>query len=282
MKVLQPTEFETGCADRAIAILNGDVERLNELESEFWAESRDPWEVQSGAQAVPPDDPDLGFEFIEAGDPFAVWLMGSDTEQIEGLQKELRPLVDTWIAAGYTLAKWTEAERFQRFLNKRPISLHNDWYGQPDRRGRYTRLKYGRLTHGFDLPPNASVADYAMWLFYNLVTGFYCMRIGRCGYKKCGKYCLRLRSGRFFCNVTCSRGESATRVRRRGRERDRKEKIRVLVEEANKLNRKTWNTEKEWREKLLVASQRRRPDIKKKFLTMHAGEVPRARLRSRE
>ena len=278
MKVIQATGFETFRANCALVILNGDVERLNEMVSKLWEESEGPPdEAESGAQAVSPHDLEWG-DFVVETEPFAMFFIAMGTEEIGRLQKELRRLVDSWTAAEYRIAKWSEAERFQRFLRKRQQQLHNDWYGPPDKRGRYTRLKYGRLIHGFDLPRNASLADYARWLFYNLVTGFYCMRIGRCGCRSCGKYCLRLRSGQFFCNTTCSRHESAMRATETERKRAYEEKIGAIVEAATKLNLKTWRTEKEWRAKLLERCR----DITPKFLTMHAGEVPKPRLRGGE
>ena len=278
VKVIQATGFETFRADCALVILNGDVERLNEMVSEFWAESEGPAdEAESGAQAASPDDLER-LDFVVETDPFAMFFLALGIKEIGRLQKELRRLVDSWTAADYRIAKWSEAERFQRFLRKRQQQLHNDWYGPPDKRGRYTRLKYGRLIHGFGLPRTASLADYARWLFYNLVTGFYCMRIGRCGYRSCRKYCLRLRSGQFFCNSTCSRHETAMGATKKERDRARKEKIGAIVEAATKLNQKTWGTEWEWRAKLLDRCW----DITPKFLTMHAHEVPKPRLRGRE
>jgi hypothetical protein len=283
MKVIQATGFETFRANCALVILNGDVERLNEMVSEFWAESQGPPDeaesdgVQSGAQAASPDDLEW-LDFVVETDPFAMWLIAWGTKRIGRLQKELRRLMDSWTAAGYRFARWSEAERFQRFLKKRPQQLYNDWYGPPDKKGRYTRLKYGRLTHGLNLPRNASVVDYARWLFYNLAMGFYCMRIGRCGYRRCGKYCLRLRSGQFFCNTTCSRYETATDATKKRLDRARQEKIGAIVEAATKLNQKTWGTEREWRAKLLDRCR----DVTPKFLTMHAGEVPKPRLRGRD
>lgn len=271
------TESEQSNAEVAVAILNKDKEHFRWCEEE--PSEEDPWDdvdvdldtaCGSSVESLTPEELERR-DYVDEIDEVSLWIRVYGADKVLESHEELRRLVDSWIDARYLLDQWEHRRELEEFLGRRSVSLQPDWQDFRDGRVRSNVL---------DLPNHASAEDHARWIFFLLVTGFYCRRIRRC--KRCGKYYLQRRAGALYCSVKCSRHSSALAATKRAREADRDEKIRVLADEAGKLLGRVWQNKAECRRELLRKARRRNPAITSKFLTKHADEIPRPRLRKEE
>lgn len=258
---------------RAAYVLNGEVEHLKEHAAFYSFEPSIPnWITVRGAVNKESVRKKTNMRLFVV---FPEWFHSdvAHTTQFEELQKELRHLVDSWVDNGWCLDTWSEKDRLKRFVATLHLLFSQEPYRQEE------------LAPGFTIDiciPKISVADRATWLFYDLITHFDCRNLGKCGNRKCGKYCFRNRCGNFFCDDDCSRYEHALVANKKTWKEGVDRKIGILKAEADRLNerKKPWESEKEWRSKLLDKALTQDPSMTKKFVTQHRDELPKSRLKT--
>lgn len=270
-----------------VAILNQDVSALEKIKQLYWEESfrwsgRPPEEwidewleeqpraprrkkdrrknpgVVSLSEVNGPHDPEdylHPFDRVVDVDDFLSWFYDASEAEILKLRPTLGRLVNSWIAADYRKEQWSEWDRFEQFIRGRPMRFYQDWFDHHD----------GRLLHGYHLKEGAGPSYLARWMFSLVMESPNCRNIGPC--RSCMRYCIRNRSGNFFCDVKCSRNQHSMRAKRKTRLRVRNKKLQVVQQAAEKVNRGPQLSEEEWKEAILEEACKLAPDIKAKFVT---------------
>ena len=184
----------------------------------------------------------------------------------------LRDLVETWIASGYRLDRWTRRDVFEEGIRYRTISLQQhsgpvqftaDWGhfdpGTPTGIGdsHYEPPSEDKEVAEAEYEENRALVEEAksrartLTLFFRLITGRYYAAIGRC--PRCKKFFLNTsgQSDKKYCSQRCASAETATiatQARRIYQHQRRIEMIRAASEKFSrlsperqaKLNRRDW------------------------------------------
>lgn len=230
---IKPTDFEESCITWAIAILNGEFSGLKEG---FHPRFKPPENGSAGPYSLDLED----FGAIDEIDPFSTWLSVATQQSIRRVQPPLTNLVDSWIEANYSLARWNRREEFVAAIQNRQVYVYQDTFDRKDHRVRIA----------FYLSEEETPGELAAWLFTQLITGPYARGIGKCKSDHCKRYCRRNRSKEFFCDPKCNRRSSSKLSKKKMRVAEREMKDETIRKAIKVRPRRRTESIKAWKEEI--------------------------------